>query len=98
VHPRQQSVHRRNHEKINSGCDKQEGNGLIDEIADIEHAATDAELESGEISLFAQDGANERRKQVFGESGNHRGKGRADHHTHCHINYVSAQDEFLEAI
>jgi hypothetical protein len=98
LHAGEQSIHWSYYKKIHSGCNQQEGDGLIDQIADLELAAADGERKGCEVPGLSHDRANQRGEKVFRESTHHGGEGGADDDADGHVDYVAAKDEFLEAV
>jgi hypothetical protein len=85
---RHQVVHRQDDEVVDHRGDDHKRDHRVDEIAVEELGVVDGEGESGEVG-FLEDRGDERREQVLGKGGHHRGKRRANHHAHRHVDHVS---------
>jgi hypothetical protein len=90
-------VQGKNNEEVNSSGHQQERYDGVDEIADWESCLTDLEPYRTKIGLTNQ-GSDEWSQQILCESRNYPTEGRTDDHADRQVDYIPAQDEFLEAI
>jgi len=80
------------YEEVNGKGHEKESDRGVEEISHEERTP----LLCGKIRL-ANDGANERREEIFGEGTNDGAECSADDHANCEIDDVAAHDELLEA-
>src|SRR5437870_8158076 len=96
AHARDQGVDGRHYKKVDRRGNQQKRNGRVDEVSDGKQRAVNSEADGGEVGL-TNDRSDKWSEQVFCESSDYRSESRADDHADCHIHYVAAKNELLEA-
>src|SRR5580693_1023487 len=92
AHARDQGVDGSHHEEVHGGCDQQERNHGIDELAVEELAIVEGKFELREVWCLYQR-RDERRQKTLGERSDDAGEGGADDDAHSHVHNISTQDE-----